>query len=742
MQEKEKVNDILPRLKNVKKSSGGWVARCPAHDDQHQSLSIGVGSGGKILLKCHANQGCTFEEIISRVGNPVNTGGGTKSVQKEIIKTYDYVDVDGTLLYQAVRTEPKGFFQRKPEGTGWSYKLEGVKRVLYRTPDLFALSDDSTIFLVEGEKDVDNLWDLGFHATTNVGGAGKWLQEYTDQLARFKRVVIIPDNDKPGREHARKVAEALRNFVAEIRILVLPNLPEKGDTSDWLKAGGLPDELDVLVEENSVLASEFPGESEDAVQPAVSPQVEEPRTFVGSDDAGWIEKAREGDPSDVPLERQLLGLVFKNNALAAHLLELGFAQYLYLQPHKHILSAMFSLYDRNWPIDQHTLAEELSKRGVLAIVGGMEYLNALKDNVDADPANVEHYVEVIKSKSKLRSLIALSDKMKSAAKGAAEDPEEITENVERTIFEINDSVNREGFQRVGSVVDRVIERAQELSASEAEISGIPTGFPELDRVLSGLQKTDAIVIAARPSMGKTGLAGNIAVNVAKAGFHVAIFSLEMAKDAIVSRMICSEAFVDSQRFRNGNLNPDEWARLAHATAVLDPLPIYIDDTPGISVLEMRAKARRLKSEQKQLDVIIVDYLQLMEGDGNRESRQQEISQISRQLKGLAKELNVALIELSQLNRAVESRPDKRPQLSDLRESGAVEQDADVVAFIYREEQYNRTDENKGLAELIIAKQRNGPTTTIHLAFLKEFTRFENILPAREERVYGQTSVGV
>jgi replicative DNA helicase len=275
----------------------------------------------------------------------------------------------------------------------------------------------------------------------------------------------------------------------------------------------------------------------------------------------------------------------------------------------------------------------------------------------------------------------------------------------------------------------------------AVLTGLTTGFSELDTMTSGLQQQDLIIVAARPSMGKTSFCLTLAQNAAlQTGAVVGVFSLEMSKEALVMRMLCSEGRVDAHRFRNGFLSREEWGRMAGALGRLAETHIYIDDTPGISVLEMRAKARRLAAEQKRLDLIIVDYLQLMSGSSRRsESRQQEVSQISRELKGLAKELNVPLVALSQLSRAPEARTDHRPQLADLRESGAIEQDADLVAFIYREEQYNRTEENAGLSELIVAKQRNGPTGTVKLTFIKEFTRFENYY--QEDRYLPPSSGG-
>jgi replicative DNA helicase len=284
---------------------------------------------------------------------------------------------------------------------------------------------------------------------------------------------------------------------------------------------------------------------------------------------------------------------------------------------------------------------------------------------------------------------------------------------------------RAGFHHIGDVAQRRLEQIEQMSGRPEMITGIPTGFTDFDQMTSGLQRQDLIIIAARPSMGKTAIALNMGLNAAKNFHTIGIFSLEMSAEQLVSRLLCAEARVDAHRLRTGYLNREEWARLADALRRLCETKIFLDDTPGIGVLEMRAKTRRLKAEHG-LDLLIVDYMQLMQGRGRIESRQQEVSQISRDLKILAKELNVPVIALSQLSRATETRSDHRPQLSDLRESGSIEQDADVVCFIYRDEVYNPTDENRGTAELIVGKQRNGPTGAVALAFLKEFTRFENM----------------
>src|SRR5258708_3445625 len=309
-----------------------------------------------------------------------------------------------------------------------------------------------------------------------------------------------------------------------------------------------------------------------------------------------------------------------------------------------------------------------------------------------------------------------------------DEPQDILDHAEHAIFALADERIRQGFEHIKHPAERVLEKAEAVEHRDLVVTGVATGFRNLDALTSGLQKQDFVVIAARPSMGKTSLALTLAQHAAiQNKAVVGIFSLEMSAESLAMRMLCSEASVDAQKFRSGFLSNEEWSRLGKALGKLADARIFIDDSPAISVLEMRAKARRLATEQKQLDMIVVDYMQLMSGSARRfESRQQEVSQISRELKALAKELNVPMVALSQLSRAPENRTDHRPQLADLRESGAIEQDADLVAFIYREEQYNRTDENKNIAELIVAKQRNGPTDTVYLAFLNQFARFADL----------------
>jgi len=590
-------------------------------------------------------------------------------------------------------------------------------------------------------------------------------------------------------------------------------------------------------------------------------------------------------PNSIEAERSILGAILLDNSVCNQAVELLKREDFFLDSHRKIFSRMVYLSEQGRAIDFVTLAEELQRTGEYEQVGGGSYLTSLIDGVPRAP-NIENYAKIVKHKSMLRRLINVSNQIIASCFEQEDEPEVILDNAERAIFEIADERIREGFTSIKVVAQQQLELIEERASRQILMTGIPTGFTEFDQMTNGLQPADLIIVAARPSQGKTSLALTIAQNASiQRGCTVGIFSLEMSKQQLVQRMLCSEARVDAHRLRSGYLNREEWGRLAEGLARLAEAKIFIDDTPGISILEMRAKARRLKAEHS-LDLLIVDYLQLMTGRGRIESRQQEVSQISRDLKGLAKELNVPLIALSQLSRAPETRTDHRPQLSDLRESGclsgdtliylpgqgvhrpvreligqigfpvlalnlntwrlepypvsrafatgckpvyrlatsrgrsvlatanhkfltlngwrrldelspglplalprylpegsgsrgareqggrgagetaqsdvywdeivaiepdgetdvydltvpqahnfvanglvvhnSLEQDSDLVAFIFREEVYNQTEENSGIAELIIGKQRNGPIGTVRLAFIKEFTRFENL----------------
>jgi len=421
----------------------------------------------------------------------------------------------------------------------------------------------------------------------------------------------------------------------------------------------------------------------------------------------------------------VLGAVLVDNAAFNSAAEVLTRNDFYREPHRRIFEAMSALAERSQPIDLVTLKDELIKASALEGVGGAAYLASLLDGVPRI-TNVEHWSRIIKEKAVLRNLIHASTRIVQECYEAEDDPALLLDRAEKAIFDIAEHRIRQGFVGIREIVKESFRTIDQLSQSKELVTGIPTGFVDLDEKTSGLQKGDLIIVAARPAMGKTSLCLNIAQYASiKTGETVGIFSLEMAKEQLVLRMLCSDARVDSHRLRTGNLQEKDWARLAKAYADLSASKIFIDDSATLTPLEMRAKCRRLKAEHG-LGMVVVDYLQLVSGSGRVENRQQEISSISRSLKGLAKELSVPVVALSQLSRAPETRTEKRPQLSDLRESGALEQDSDIVIFIFREEEYKATDENRGIAELIIGKQRNGPTGTVRLAFIKEFTRFENL----------------
>ena len=431
-------------------------------------------------------------------------------------------------------------------------------------------------------------------------------------------------------------------------------------------------------------------------------------------------------PQNIEAEQAVLGTVLIQDKALLKVIDLLQPGDFYRDAHKTIYAAMMALFDKHEPHDLITVTGLLSDQNKLEDVGGAAYLASLTDIIPFTGTLV-HHARIIRKKSILRRLIQTSTEVAARCYDAQDDIDTLVDEAEKTIFEIAHSKKGEGFQPMSSVVPKAFDRINRLFDKQEHITGVATGYDELDRITAGLQPAEMIILAARPSMGKTALAMNIVQHAAMIGkVPVAVFSLEMSVESLALRMLCSLGPIDSQRIRTGRLIDSDWPKLTRATGMLSEAPIYIDDTPGLTVLEMRAKARRLKSEQ-DLGLIVVDYLQLMQGKSSSENRAQEISDISRSLKAMAKELNVPVLALSQLNRSLENRTDKRPQLADLRESGAIEQDADVIMFIYRDEVYNRAEgnPNRGLAEIIVGKQRNGPTGVIKLSFRGEYTRFEN-----------------
>ena len=432
-------------------------------------------------------------------------------------------------------------------------------------------------------------------------------------------------------------------------------------------------------------------------------------------------------PHSIEAEQSVVGAMLMDKDAITAASEMISGSDFYQSAYGIIFDSMVELFNEGKPVDLITLQERLREKDVPPEIASLEFV---RDLVTAVPtsANVKYYAQIVADKAMMRRLIKLNEEIENVCYAGKEPLEAVLEKTEKSVFELLQRRNTGEYVPIRQVVLNALERIEKASKNKGTVTGIPTGFIDLDYKLSGLQPSDLILVAARPSMGKTAFVLNIAQYVAfKKNRSVAIFSLEMSKEQLVNRLFSLESQVDAQALRTGNMKDSDWEKLIEGAGIIGQSKLIIDDTPGISVSELRSKCRKYKLEN-DLDLIIIDYLQLMTGSVVRssESRQQEISEISRSLKGLARELNVPVIALSQLSRAVESRPDKRPMLSDLRESGAIEQDADVVMFIYRDEYYNKDSEYKKQAEIIIAKQRNGPVGTVHLAWLGEYTKFANL----------------
>ncbi len=435
-------------------------------------------------------------------------------------------------------------------------------------------------------------------------------------------------------------------------------------------------------------------------------------------------RAMQVPPHSIEAEESVLGAVLMSGDAANIALERLHAEDFYSPAHQQIFEAVQQLFDANQPIDAITVSEVLRRDGTLERIGGVGFLTRLLDTVPA-ASNVEYYAGIVEEHALRRRLMRVGGEIGSLATRMTEPIADVVDKAEQAVFAVSERRVGDGLAPIDPLLGPAIEKAEELQRTGSEVTGIPTGYRDLDRKLAGLHPTNLIVIAARPGMGKTALALNIAQNVALQGLSVAIFSLEMSREEVVSRMLCAQGRIDSQRLRTGRLSEADFTKLSNAASALYKKPIFVDDSPGLTVTEIRAKARRLR-RRPGLDLVVVDYLQLMHGSGG-ENRQQEIALISRSLKNLARELDVPVIALSQLNRAVEAREDKRPRLGDLRESGAVEQDSDVVMFIYRDEYYHPDRvESKGIAEVVVAKHRQGAVGKVEMTFLPEFTLFADM----------------
>ena len=436
-------------------------------------------------------------------------------------------------------------------------------------------------------------------------------------------------------------------------------------------------------------------------------------------------------PHDIEAEQAIIGSMLTDKDAVIAAVEVLQEQDFYREDNKIIYSAILNLYNRAEPIDIITLKSELKSMGKFEAVGGLEYIVQLPDKVPTT-SNVEQYIKIVEEKSMLRALIKTADELITLGYDPTQEVEQVIDTAEKKIFQVMQKKNQKGYSSIKDILVDTFTQLEQLYNQKESITGVPTGFVDLDYRTSGLHNSDLILVAARPAMGKSAFALNIATNAAvRAKVPVAIFSLEMSKEQMTNRILCSEAMVDSAKVRTGKIDDDEWAKLAATSGELSEAGIYIDDTPGISIMEIRAKCRKMKLE-KNIGLVVIDYLQLVQGSNKKGgSREQEIAEISRSLKILAKEIDVPVIALSQLSRAPEQRIDHRPMLSDLRESGSIEQDADIVMFLYRDNYYNEDTEKKNIAEVIIAKHRSGATGTVELLWLANYTKFANIERYRE-----------
>lgn len=436
-------------------------------------------------------------------------------------------------------------------------------------------------------------------------------------------------------------------------------------------------------------------------------------------------------PQNLEAEQSVLGSILLEPEALSRVLEVMTAEDFYREAHRKIFNSMLDLYQKGTPVDLITLTEILQNKGQVEDIGGASYLTSLTDAIPS-AVHVDVYARIVREKSVLRRLINRATEIASKGYNFAGEAEDLLDEAEKAIFEISENKINPLVYPLSEVIKESFGTIEQLYDRKEKVVGVPTGFTQLDKLTSGFQNSDLVIIAGRPSMGKTAFALNIARNAAvDHEVPVVIFSLEMSRQQLALRLLCSEARVDSYKLRSGFIGERDWSKLTAAAGTLSEAPIFIDDSPTMTVLQMRAKSRRLRKE-RNLGLVVIDYLQLMKGREGMERREQEISEISRSLKALAKELNLPVIALSQLNRRPEGRDDKKPVLADLRESGAIEQDADVICFIFREEMYEENSKQKGIAEILLRKHRNGPTGSVSLAFLDAYTRFENLASNIEE----------
>lgn len=618
--------------------------------------------------------------------------------ESRIVAEYDYRDENGALQAQVVRYAPKDFRQRRPDGRGgWTWRTAGLKPLPYR---LNEFQGQHTVFICEGEKDCDRLWALGLPATCNAGGALKWRHGHTEriQAAGVQAVGVIPDNDAAGRKHADAVARSCHAAGLRVRVIELPGLPPKGDVSDWLATHTKEDFV--------ALAQTMP-----VFDPTAAPVEEEPPTPT---EEVHSESSDRTSPRNLEAERAVLGTLLVANEMWPRIASVLVADDFAHNPHRLIFRAMVRLMETRQPIDLVCLVNDLTVAGELEAVGGRAWLEGLTQG-EAVIANIEAHAQIVKEKRRLRDIIATATQAITAAFEADKSSDIIEQGV-RALLTLG-SPESSGVHSIGQAVNEYVRLFDETSTNAGVLK---VGYSDVDQFFAGgISLQQLMIVAARPSMGKTTLALNMAENMAASGIPVAFFSLEMSRLVLAEQALARHARMDSQRLKSRMISQSDWGRIHTAMETLQPLPVLLVEEAH-KLTQIDAWCRRLKDEYK-IGVAIVDYIQLMGGDGG--NLREQVTYISKGLKRTAKDLNLLVIGLSQLSRAPEGRKDKRPMLSDLRESGSLEQDADIVLMIYRDEAYNSDSAARGVAEVIVAKNRTGPLGVVKLAFLKEQLRF-------------------
>jgi len=721
------VHEFLAALVKVKSvGRDAWMAQCPSHDDRRASLSVKVADDGKILLKCHA--GCLTETVLGQIGMkfenlfPESEQDWKENRAEErktfvIKEEYDYHDESGVALYQAVRMEPKDFRQRHKGADGkWIWNLDGVRRVPYRLPQtLQGVAEGHLIYLVEGEKDANALVSLGLHATCNSGGAEKWWDECTEAL-RGADVVMLPDNDKAGRGHVALVSKHLKGIAKSVRVLELPKLPEKGDVSDWLATGGSREALEQLVVDKAY----------DGFLPKPLPQKSAP---------SLTREYPNAEASEAALIGTLISHSEDADALLSDVTALVTAEDFQNPLHRAVMGCIVSIAEAGDAVTAQTVASCVASKRKLAPDVALQIVEDYVSHADTASALAFH-AKTVCEMARFRRVMTHASTLYEQA--LACDREGVSAAVGKVSRVASDTSEEDTLKPLSHYIQVAYDALEERSQKKGFMSGVDTGFADLNWLTTGFSAGELIVIAARPGMGKTSIAMQMVQAAATSGKPALFFSLEMPASQLVERMLSAVSRVPFSKIRTASMTETEWQALSDAALILARIPVWIDDTRVCTVPQIRSKVARFIRQHGEVSEVCVDYLQLVQPVTATGNEVRDIGSISIALKTMAREVGVPVLALAQLSRSVEQRADKRPQLSDLRSSGQIEQDADVVIFIHREEYYKKGDvqmvaEEGGAetmkmekAELIVAKQRNGARDTVTVGFWADLVRFDNL----------------